>query len=120
MHLEAGANTDGEGAPQRPTNYLHSPPVFCSGFPALIYQIVWQRALFAICGLNIESVTIVVSGFMLGLGLESLIGGMLSSNRRLAPVTLFAMAELFTGIFGIDSLKVFHRFADFAAGTSPL
>ena len=29
---------------------------FCSGFPALIYQIVWQRALFAICGLNIESV----------------------------------------------------------------
>jgi Kef-type K+ transport system membrane component KefB len=35
---------------------------FCSGFPALIYQIVWQRALFAICGLNTESVTIVVSG----------------------------------------------------------
>ena len=48
---------------------------FCSGFPALIYQIVWQRALFAIYGLNIESVTIVVSGFMLGLGLGSLVGG---------------------------------------------
>jgi hypothetical protein len=40
---------------------------FCSGFPALIYQIIWQRALFAVYGLNIESVTIVVSGFMLGL-----------------------------------------------------
>ena len=39
---------------------------FCSGFPALIYQIVWQRALFAIYGINIESVTIVVSAFMLG------------------------------------------------------
>ena len=25
---------------------------FCSGFPALIYQIVWQRALFAIYGLQ--------------------------------------------------------------------
>ena len=27
---------------------------FFSGFPALIYQIVWQRALFAIFGLNIR------------------------------------------------------------------
>jgi len=29
---------------------------FCSGFPALIYQIAWQRALFTIYGLNIQSV----------------------------------------------------------------
>src|ERR1700704_2786353 len=48
---------------------------FVSGFPALIYQIVWQRALFAIYGVNIESVTVVVSAFMLGLGLGSLAGG---------------------------------------------
>jgi hypothetical protein len=78
---------------------------FCSGFPALIYQIVWQRALFAIYGLYTASVTIVVSGFKLGLGLGSLIGGMLSSNRYFAPVTLFAVAELFTGIFGIGSAQ---------------
>lgn len=31
---------------------------FLSGFPALLYQIVWQRALFTIYGVNIESVTI--------------------------------------------------------------
>ena len=41
---------------------------FLSGFPALIYQIVWQRTLFAIYGVNMESVTVVVSAFMLGLG----------------------------------------------------
>jgi len=93
---------------------------FCSGFPALIYQIVWQRALFAIYGLNIESVTIVVSGFMLGLGLGSLVGGWLSSSGRLAPVKLFAIAELFTGIFGIVSLKLFHWIAELTAGTSLL
>ena len=92
---------------------------FCSGFPALIYQIVWQRALFAIYGLNTESVTIVVSGFMLGLGLGGLVGGRLSSNRRLAPVKLFAIAELFTGIFGVVSLRVFHRIADFTSGMPP-
>ena len=40
---------------------------FVSGFAALTYQIVWQRALFAIYGINIESVTVVVSAFMLGL-----------------------------------------------------
>ena len=39
---------------------------FCSGFPALIYQLTWQRALFRIFGVNIESVTIVVTAFMLG------------------------------------------------------
>ncbi len=93
---------------------------FCSGFPALIYQIVWQRALFAIFGLNIESVTIVVSGFMLGLGLGSLLGGKLSNNRRLAPVKLFAAAELFTGVLGIVSLNLFHRVAEFTTGRSPL
>src|SRR6267154_5940436 len=99
----------------RPITWIH-PLFFCSGFPALIYQIVWQRALFAIYGLNIESVTIVVSGFMLGLGLGSLIGGRLSNSRRLAPVTLFAGAELLTGIFGVVSLQLFHRIAEFTAG----
>ncbi|MGA8617870.1 MAG: fused MFS/spermidine synthase [Candidatus Sulfotelmatobacter sp.] len=92
--------------------------LFClSGFPALIYQIVWQRALFAIYGLNIQSVTIVVSGFMLGLGLGSLAGGALSS-RRFQPLVLFAIAELFTGIFGAVSLRLFHHIAEFTAGKS--
>src|SRR5713226_3538210 len=88
---------------------------FCSGFPALIYQIVWQRALFAIYGLNIQSVTIVVSGFMLGLGLGSLAGGALSRSRRLTPVSLFAAAEFLTGILGAVSLNLFHRIAEFTA-----
>ncbi len=92
---------------------------FCSGFPALIYQIVWQRALFAIYGLNIQSVTIVVSAFMLGLGLGSLAGGALSKNARLPPVALFALAELGTAGFGLVSLKLFRWIAEFTAGSSP-
>ena len=51
---------------------------FLSGFPALLYQIVWQRALFTLYGVNIESVTMIVTVFMLGLGLGSLAGGRLS------------------------------------------
>ena len=45
---------------------------FASGIPAIIYQIVWERALFSLYGINIESVTIVVSAFMLGLGLSGI------------------------------------------------
>jgi predicted membrane-bound spermidine synthase len=93
---------------------------FCSGFPALIYQIVWQRALFAIYGINIQSVTIVVSAFMLGLGLGSLLGGALSKSRRLPLVKLFSIAELGTGAFGLVSLKLFHRIAEVTAGSSLL
>src|ERR1035438_10351409 len=53
---------------------------FCSGFPALIYQIVWQRVLFSIYGVNVQSVAVVVSAFMLGLGIGSLVGGRLSER----------------------------------------
>src|SRR4029077_8010206 len=53
---------------------------FCSGMPALVYQIVWQRALFAIYGVNAESVAVVVSAFMMGLGLGSLAGGWISAR----------------------------------------
>jgi spermidine synthase len=86
---------------------------FTSGIPAIVYQIVWQRALFALYGINIESVTIVVSAFMLGLGLGSLGGGALSRSRRFPPVALFAAAELGTAIFGLASLTVFHSVAQY-------
>ena len=92
---------------------------FCSGFPALIYQIVWQRALFAIYGLNIESVTIVVSAFMLGLGIGSLVGGALSRSARVPLVAMFAAAELGTAVFGFGSLRLFRWIAEFTAGSSP-
>lgn len=90
-----------------------------SGIPALIYQIVWQRALFAIYGINIESVTIVVSAFMLGLGLGSLGGGVLSRSRRLSPIVFFAAAELGTAFFGLVSLSIFHHVAEYTV-SSPL
>jgi len=41
-----------------------------SGFAALLYQNVWQRALYSIYGINVESVTGRGSLFMFSLGLE--------------------------------------------------
>jgi spermidine synthase len=91
---------------------------FFSGFPALIYQLVWQRALFRIFGVNVESVTIVVTAFMLGLGLGSLAGGVLSSRRRIALLPLLAVLELATGAFGLVSLPIFNQVGEFTASWS--
>ncbi|MGI8497258.1 MAG: fused MFS/spermidine synthase [Gemmatimonadaceae bacterium] len=88
---------------------------FASGFAALIYQVVWQRALFAIFGINTESVTVIVTAFLLGLGLGSLLGGHLSLSMR-RPLLLFAIAELGIAVFGIASLELFRRVGAFALG----
>jgi spermidine synthase len=91
---------------------------FCSGMPALIYQIVWQRVLFSIYGVNAESVAVVVSAFMLGLGLGSLLGGWASKRYPQRTVALFAISELGVALFGLASLHVFHWAATFTAGAS--
>jgi predicted membrane-bound spermidine synthase len=81
---------------------------FVSGFAALLYQVVWQRTLFAIYGINIESVTVVVTAFMLGLGFGSLAGGALSKKPTRPVVLLFALVEGGIGVFGVFSLRLFH------------
>lgn len=79
-----------------------------SGFAALLYQVVWQRSLFAIYGINVEAVTMVVTAFMLGLGLGSLAGGVLSKDGTRNVLRLFALVEALIGAFGLVSLPIFH------------
>lgn len=81
---------------------------FASGFSALIYQITWQRSLFVIFGINVEAVTVVVTGFLLGLGFGSLLGGRLSRIMPASLLTLFGLIELTIGLFGAASLAVFQ------------
>src|SRR5215470_8527686 len=110
-----GAKERQAGQPARWTRIL-CVLFFCSAFPALIYQLTWQRALFRIFGVNIESVTIVVTAFMLGLGLGSLTGGCLSRVRRIPLLPLLAAVELTIGAFGLMSLRIFDRVGEFAVG----
>jgi spermidine synthase len=81
---------------------------FISGFAAILYQLIWQRALFTLYGTSSEAVTVVVTVFMLGLGLGSLAGGALSRTARLPLPVLFAMAEVVIGAFGLASLPLFR------------
>ncbi len=89
---------------------------FVSGFAALVYQVVWQRSLFAIYGVNIESVTIVVAAFMLGLGLGSYAGGRLSLRPGARLLRWFGAIELAIGTLGALSLPVFRAVGTATAG----
>ncbi len=71
-----------------------------SGAAALIYQICWQRMLFESVGTDIDSVTIIVSTFMLGLGMGSLLGGVLADRYPDRALQLFAGMEFLTAVFG--------------------
>jgi spermidine synthase len=91
---------------------------FCSGMPALIYQLVWLRVLFSIYGVNAESVAVVVSAFMLGLGIGNLVGGWASTRYPKQAVVLFGALEIGVALFGLASLHLFHWAAKFTAGAS--
>lgn len=83
---------------------------FVSGIAALVYQVTWQRALFACFGVNIESATLVVTIFMFGLGAGGIAGGLLS--RRAESRTLikgFLSCELAIGAFGLVSLPLIRE-----------
>jgi predicted membrane-bound spermidine synthase len=89
-----------------------------SGFAALLYQVVWQRALYAIYGINIESVTMVVTAFMLGLGIGSVAGGIVSKDPKRPVLLMFSLVELGIGLFGAISLAVFHAVGNATLGMS--
>jgi predicted membrane-bound spermidine synthase len=76
---------------------------FVSGVAALIYQVCWQRLLFQTFGVDIESVTIIVSTFMLGLGVGALLGGQLSDRFPDRALAMFALFELGIAVFGVFS-----------------
>src|SRR6266404_2712741 len=96
---------------------------FVSGMPALIYQVVWQRALFAIYGINSQSVAVVVTAFMLGLGVGSLVGGSLSIlyfvNTSGSAVASYLCAVLLLRNFGQSgSVSIAACVNAFVAGTA--
>ena len=75
---------------------------FGSGCAALIYQVGWQRMLFTLFGLDLTSITIIVSVFMFGLGIGSLCGGLIA-DRVKSLLTLYVLIELSIAVFGFFS-----------------
>jgi len=79
---------------------------FVSGCSALIYQVAWQRALYAQLGVDIDSITIIVSVFMLGIGLGGMLGGWVADRMPRHRLTLYGTIECCIGAYGLASLKL--------------
>lgn len=79
----------------------------------MAYQVCWQRILFFSFGTDIESTTIIVSVFMLGLGIGSLMGGWATDRWPEKIIQLFAMFELGIGLFGLISPTLIVAVSDF-------
>jgi spermidine synthase len=79
---------------------------FLSGFAGLCYQVVWVRELSVIFGKTNAAITVVVSVFMLGLGLGSLFWG----KRKIASQKLagtFALLQFGIGAGSFILLLIF-------------
>jgi MFS family permease len=87
---------------------------FLSGVSALTYQVAWQRLLFGAFGVDVESITIIVSTFMLGLGCGALAGGQLADRYGRRLLALFAACELGIGAFGCLSPWLIPAVGDYS------
>lgn len=84
---------------------------FGSGCSALIYQVAWQRMLFTLFGVDLISITIIVSVFMLGLGIGGLYGGIIADKLNSKLLILYILIELGIAVFGIFSPHIIHLLA---------
>lgn len=92
---------------------------FASGAAALVYQVAWQRLLFTAIGVDLESVTLIVAAFMLGLGVGALSGGALADRFPAKTLRLFALAEAGVGIFGFFSADLLFKVGNLLIHSSP-
>ena len=71
---------------------------FMSGITGLIYEVVWTRLLTYLFGATIYAISTVLSAFMGGLALGSIIFGRLADRWQLNSLKAYALLELFVGI----------------------
>lgn len=89
---------------------------FISGAAALIYQVAWERVLYAIFGINTEAVTVLVTAFLLGLGIGSIVGGWISERPGCRHLMWFGAAELSVAAFGVISIPFYHAVGNVTLG----
>jgi spermidine synthase len=83
-----------------------------SGFAALIYQVIWQRILGIFSGVHIYSITMIVTAFMAGLGVGSLLGGRFADRvARHRAVLAFSVCEVGIGLFALISTWLYYDVA---------
>ncbi|MBF0319419.1 MAG: fused MFS/spermidine synthase [Nitrospirae bacterium] len=97
----SGNKSNGHGSTVRLRSILFA-LFFLSGFAGLLYQVVWLRMAYASFGIITPVLSVVISVFMLGLAVGSLVGGAtidgLCRKTGLSPVYYYAIAECCIGV----------------------
>jgi spermidine synthase len=91
---------------------------FLSGAAGLAYQVLWMRALGLFFGSDMYGVSIILSTFMGGLALGSLIGGRLAEHTR-RPLLWYGIAELGIGAFALGFAPLLAAFEPLLEGVYP-
>ena len=71
-----------------------------SGFCSILYELIWLRLAMAQFAVTTALVSIVLSAFMIGLGLGSFLAGryVRSETYRLPGLRLYSLVELLIGV----------------------
>jgi predicted membrane-bound spermidine synthase len=90
--------------------------LFASGAAALTYQFCWNRYLYAAIGIDLDSTSVIVATFMLGLGLGNALGARLA--RQDFGIKAFVVIELALFVFGALSPWLLDHFTHFVLSFS--
>lgn len=88
-----------------------------SGGAGLIYQVTWQRALTLYYGVGSVSTSIVVSVFLLGLGIGALLGGWIAEKTKWR-LWVYLLVEVAIGVIGLVSADVIVEAGKVLSGSS--
>lgn len=90
----------------------------CSGLCALTYQVLWLRLLALIFGVTVHAAATVLSSFMAGLAIGSLLAGKLA-DRASSPLRIFGLVELGIGGCALVTPLMLTGLQDLVAATAP-
>lgn len=79
---------------------------FLSGFAAISFQVIWQKVLAQVVGIDSISVAIIVVIFMSGLGFGSLYAGYFVYRYKDNLLRNYSLINCFIGVYGFFSLWI--------------
>ena len=90
-----------------------------SGASGLIYQIIWVREFGNVFGNTIQSASLVIAVFMLGLGAGSRLAGRWADGRHLSGrgslVAAYGLAEIAIGVLGLLVSTILPRLGEISS-----
>jgi spermidine synthase len=97
-----------DASPDRPAGYRYAVfAFFVSGVTAMQYEVAWSRLLVGVIGSTTYAFSLILMGFLLGIGLGSLIVSYVSGRKRL-DLFHFSIIQLLIGVSCFVTLLLFR------------